>query len=48
MLGQLSQIDRYTFDQQRIGFYWNDDKECFKQYNLDEEKMYLLMETASN
>ena len=30
LLGRLSQIDRYTFDQQRIGFYWNDDKECFK------------------
>ena len=48
LLEKLSQIDRYTFDQQKIGFYWNDDKECFKKYNLDPENLYLLMLTGNN
>ena len=37
LLTLLSQIDRFSFDQQRLGFYWNDDKECWKKYGLDED-----------
>ena len=48
LLTLLSQIDRFSFDQQRLGFYWNDDKECWKKYGLDEDKKYLLMLNGLN
>ena len=44
----LSQSDRYLFDQQRIGFYWNDDPACKKQFDLEEDKRYLLMLNGLN
>ena len=43
LLTQLSLKDRFIFDQQHLGFYYNDDPECRKKYDLDETKNYLLM-----
>jgi len=48
MLSLLSQIDRFTYDQQRIGFYWNDEPECKKQFDLEEDKPHLLMLNGLN
>ena len=32
----IAKYDRYIFDAQRVGFYWNDDPECRKRFNLEE------------
>ena len=37
----LSMMDRYNFDEQRVGFYINDDPECRKQLELDPETNYV-------
>ena len=48
MLQTISQLDRFNFDQQRIGFYTNFDKECWKKYGLETDNNYLLMLNGLN
>ena len=48
LLMHLSQIDRFTFDQQKVGYFWNDDPKCFEKYDLDPKRMYLLMLNGEN
>lgn len=42
-LEYVSQIDRYNFDEQRIGFFYNDDPECAKSNGLNDEKKWLVL-----
>ena len=35
-------IDRYEFDEQRIGYFYNSDPECRKARDLDEDKSYVV------
>ena len=35
-------IDRYQFDEQRIGFYYNEDESCRKERGLDKDKSYIV------
>ena len=48
MLALLSMTDRFHFDQQRVGFFWNDEPECRTQYGLSEDKKYLMMLNGLN
>lgn len=48
MLALLSEMDRYHFEQQGVGFYYTEDKECWKKFGLDEKKNYLLMLNGHN
>ena len=48
MLALISELDRYHFEQQHVGFYYTDDKECWKKFDLDENKNYLLMLNGHN
>ena len=48
MLEGLSLFDKYNFDQQKVGFFWNNDPECKKEFGLDEEERYLLMLNGIN
>lgn len=41
-------MDKFSYDQQRVGFYWNDDPECKKEFGLEEDKDYVLMLNGIN
>lgn len=34
LLPEFSLIDRYSFTDSRVGFYYNNDEACKKEYNL--------------
>ena len=44
---QISVYHKYEFSEQNVGFYYNDDKECAKEYGLDEDKQYAVMFNAN-
>ena len=37
----LSIVDRYNFDEQRVSFLYNEDPECREAYDLDPKKSYV-------
>ena len=47
-LPTVSMIDRYKFDDQRAGFFYNSDPECRKERDLDPEKSYVIMYNGEN
>ena len=32
-----SMVDKYTYDESRVGFYYNSDPECHKQHQLQSD-----------
>lgn len=43
-----SVYDRYTFDQHRLGFYYNSDPECAKQHELDPDQKHIMIFNGEN
>ena len=41
-LNWASMMDRYTFDEQRVGFFYNSDKECKEKKGLDKDKDFVV------
>ena len=42
-MNELSMMDRYNFDEQRVGFFYNEDPNCAKElYDLDPQKVYIV------
>ena len=33
-ISTVSMVDKYTYDESRVGFYYNNDPECHKQHQL--------------
>ena len=48
MLNYMSMADRYTYDQQRVGFFFNDDPECIKANDLAEGKSHVVFFNGLN
>ena len=44
----LSMIDRYSFAEQRIQFYYNDDPACREKNQLDPEKKFIVSFNGHN
>ena len=40
--------DRYSFDEQRVGFFYNEDPECRKLRGLEEHKKYIILFNGEN
>ena len=43
-----SMIDRYNFDEQRVGFYYNDDPECRELRSLEKDEKYYVFYNGEN
>ena len=43
-----SMIDRYQFDEQRVGFYYNSEPECREKRGLDKDKSYIIFYHGEN
>lgn len=43
-----SLYDRYTFDQHKVGFYYNKDPECAKAHELDPTKKQIVIFNGEN
>ena len=41
-------LDRYKWDDQRAGFFYNDEPECREARDLDPEKSYIVMYGGEN
>ena len=41
-------FDRYSFDEQRVGFYFNSDPQCKKLRDLDPVKDYIVIYNGEN
>ena len=41
-------IDRYQFDEQRVGFFFNEDESCREKRNLDKDKSYIVWYNGEN
>jgi len=41
-------VDRYNFDEQRVGFFYNADPECRKARDLDPKKKYIVIFNGEN
>lgn len=48
LLNEMSMMDRYHYDQQRVGFYYNDDPECLKEHDLDAGMRYIVFFNGLN
>ena len=35
-------MDRYTFDEQRVGFFYSSDKECKEKKGLDKDRDFIV------
>ena len=46
LLEGVAIADKYGFDQQRVGFYYNTDAECKKEFGFEEDGRYLMMLTG--
>ena len=43
IMNELSMIDRYNFDEQKIGFFYNEDPKCPKElFDLDPTKVHVV------
>ena len=42
LLNTMAMVDRYNFDQQRAGFYYNSDPKCRSEHDLEEDKKYVV------
>lgn len=40
--------DIYTYDQQKVGFFYNDSNDCKKEMNLDESKRHIVFYNGLN
>ena len=47
-LNETSLIDKYKFDVQRSGFFYNEDPECRKARDLDGDKPYIVWFNGEN
>ena len=45
---QASMVDRYNFDEQRVGFFYNDDPECRTKRDLEGDKKYIVFYNGEN
>ena len=48
ILNTMAMVDRYNFDQQRAGFYYNSDPKCRSEHDLEEEKKYVVYYNGVN
>jgi hypothetical protein len=48
ILVNVSMVDRYNFDQQRVGFYYNNEPECLKENDLEQDKRYIVFYNGEN
>lgn len=44
----LSMLDRYSFAEQRVQFFYNDDPECKKEHELDQDKKWIVSFNGHN
>lgn len=42
ILNSMAMVDRYNYDQQRAGFYYNSDPKCRSEHDLEEDKKYVV------
>ena len=47
-MNKASMIDRYQFDEGRVGFFHNEDEKCRKERNLQEDKSYIAWFNGEN
>ena len=47
-LNTASMVDRYSYDEQRVGFFYNEDKECRRLRDLDVDKNYIVFYNGEN
>ena len=48
VLNRVSMADRYNFDEQRLGFYWNSDPDCRRDRRLNEDSNYIVFFNGEN
>ncbi len=48
MLQSMSMVDRYQYDQHRVGFYYNTDPKCREENELDPEKKQVAFFNGEN
>ena len=44
----LSMVDRYSFAEQRVQFFYNDSPDCRQKMKLDRDKKYAVMYSGEN
>ena len=47
-LNEASMVDKFKFDLQRNGFFYNEDPECRKARDLEEDKSYIVWYNGEN
>ena len=44
----ISIYEKYEFDEEHIGFFYNNETECANKYGLDEDKQYVVIFNDNN
>ena len=48
LLNTLSLVDRYQYDHQRVGYFYNTDKECILKHRNDPKKNWVIFFNGKN